>query len=104
MTDYAAAALEGFLETFKTSKSKSAVDALLDLNIDDDDLSAEYDFMDSDDDAAQEARRVARERSQQPRLKYLAVLQRVSNRQEDEITIDLDDLAEVAMIYIFYVL
>lgn len=79
---------------FKTSKARSTEDTLLNLHIDDDDFSDEYDMMDSDDEA-QEARRAARQQAQQPKLKYMELLQKVSNRQEDEITIDLDDLAEV---------
>jgi DNA replication licensing factor MCM7 len=88
------AAFEGFLETYKTTKTKSAVDALLDMNIDDDDFSDEYDFIDSDDEAAQ-TRRAAQKQAQVPRKKYMEILQRVANRIEDEITIDLDDMAEV---------
>lgn len=64
------------------------------MNIDDDDLSDEYDFMDSENEAAQ-ARRQAGKQSNEPRKKYMEILQRVSNRLEDEIVIDLDDLAEV---------
>ena len=66
------------------------------MNIDEDDFSDEYDFMDDDDDEeAQAARRRTRTQAKQPRLKYAELLQKVADRYEDEITIDLDDLAKV---------
>lgn len=65
------------------------------MNIDDDDLSDDYDFVDSDNEAAQ-ARRSAAKQAQIPRKKYMDILQRVANRLEDEIIIDLDDVAEVS--------
>lgn len=88
------AAFERFLEQFKTQKKTGLVDSLVDMNIDEDDFSDEYDFVDSDDEA-QEARRIARQEAQRPKAKYMDLLQKVSNRIEDEITIDLEDLAEV---------
>jgi hypothetical protein len=66
------------------------------MNIDDDDISDEYDFAESDEEA-QEARRAARKVAALPRNKYVDVLQEVANRQVDEITIDLDELSEVRM-------
>jgi DNA replication licensing factor MCM7 len=65
------------------------------MNIDEDDFSDEYDFMDDDDDEGQESRRRARAQAKQPKLKYADLLQKVADRFEDEITIDLDDLAKV---------
>jgi DNA replication licensing factor MCM7 len=65
------------------------------MNIDEDDLSDEYDFMDDDDEEGQNARRQARSSAKQPKLKYLETLQKVADRYEEEITIDLDDLAKV---------
>ena len=65
------------------------------MNIDEDDFSGEYDFMDDEDEAGHNARRQAREQAKQPRLKYMDLLQKVADRYEDEITIDLDDLAKV---------
>lgn len=97
LTLYSVVAFESFLDTYKTTKTKSAVDALLDMNIDDDDLSDDYDFVDSDDEAAH-ARRNAAKQAPVPRKKYMEILQRVANRLEDEITIDLDDVAEVMTI------
>ena len=67
------------------------------MNIDEDDFSDEYDFMDDADenDERPYARREARKQAQMPKLKYLDLLQKVADRYEDEITIDLDDLAKV---------
>lgn len=65
------------------------------MNIDEDDLSDEYDFMDDDDDEGQDARRRTRSQGKMPKLKYLDLLQKISDRMEEEITIDLDDLAKV---------
>ncbi|KAH8657561.1 MCM2/3/5 family-domain-containing protein [Tricladium varicosporioides] len=87
-------AFEEFLRTFKTSPTSQLTHALGDMNIDEDDLSDEYDFMDDDDDEGQAARREARAQSKVPKLKYAELLQKVADRIEDEITIDLDDLAK----------
>ena len=88
---------EDFLQTFKTApqKSQGLAGALGDMNIDEDDFSDEYDFMDDDDEEAQNARLQARKHAKGPKTKYLDLLQKVANRYEDEINIDLDDLAKV---------
>lgn len=65
------------------------------MNIDEDDFSDEYDFMDDDDDMGRAARRRAKTQAKTPKLKYSDLLQKVADRYEDEITIDLDDLAKV---------
>jgi DNA replication licensing factor MCM7 len=65
------------------------------MNIDEDDFSDEYDFMDDDDDEGQNARREARAQAKIPKQKYVELLQKIADRVEDEITIDLDDLAKV---------
>lgn len=65
------------------------------IGIDDDDLSDEYDFMDDDDDA-QTRRQREKARSRLPQYKYKDVLQKLADRQADEIVIDLDDLATVS--------
>ena len=88
-------AFEGFLENFKTAPTASITHALGGMNIDEDDLSDEYDFMDEDDDEQQGTRRRTRAQAQAPKLKYRELLQRVSDRYEEEITIDLDDVEEV---------
>jgi DNA replication licensing factor MCM7 len=89
------AAFEDFLQTFKTSPQSALANALGDMNIDEDDFSDEYDFMDDDDEEGQNSRRQARSQAKQPKLKYADLLQKVADRYEDEITIDLDDLAKV---------
>jgi DNA replication licensing factor MCM7 len=66
------------------------------MNIDDD-ISDEYDFAESDEEA-QEARRAARKQPSMPHNKYMDILQEVANRQRDEVTIELDDLFEVDII------
>lgn len=93
-------AFEEFLTNFKTSPKSAAgiTNALDGMNIDEDDFSDEYDFMDDDDDdddGAQNERRRARAEAKKPRQKYVELLQKVADREEDEITIDLDDLATV---------
>ncbi len=65
------------------------------MNIDEDDFSDEYDFMDDDDEEGQNARRRTRAQDKTPKLKYMDLLQKIADRYEDEITIDLDDLATV---------
>jgi DNA replication licensing factor MCM7 len=91
-----AEAFEEFLQNFKTSPKSGLAGALSDMNIDEDDFSDEYDFMDDDDEEGQNARREARSQAKIPKLKYKELLQKVADRYEDEITIDLDDLAKVA--------
>lgn len=63
------------------------------MNIDDDDFSDEYDFAESEDEA-QGRRRAARQQIRKPENKYMDILQKIANRMEAEITIDLDDLAQ----------
>jgi len=65
----------------------------MDMNLDEDDFSEDYDFMDDSDDAEQQRERRAAERL--PQKKYITLLQRVADRMEKEITIDLDDLVVV---------
>lgn len=88
-------AFEDFLQTFKTSPQSALANALGKMNIDEDDFSDEYDFMDDDDEEGHNARRQARSQAKQPTLKYKDLLQKIADRFEDEITIDLDDLAKV---------
>jgi DNA replication licensing factor MCM7 len=76
------------------------VNALSDMNIEEDDLSDEYDFMDDEDEGGENARRQARLNAKQPKLKYMELLQKVADRNEDEITIDLDDLAKVDILIV----
>ncbi|KAK6344075.1 Mcm2-7 hexameric complex component [Orbilia brochopaga] len=67
------AAFEDFLKGFKTSQADPA-QALQDLHIDDDD----------------ELFGATTDRS--PKVKYLEILQKISNREVDSVTIELDDL------------
>lgn len=67
------------------------------MNIDEDDFSDDYDFMEDDDEEAANARRRARTNAKQPKLKYADLLQKIADRVEDEITIDLDDVAKVRL-------
>ena len=92
LADYPAqlTAFEDFLSNFKSSATESSATAALQgLNIDDDALSDEYDFL---DDAGDQTRPRGR---RDAKRKYMDILQKVSNRELDEICIELDDLAEV---------
>ncbi|TKA76160.1 hypothetical protein B0A49_03965 [Cryomyces minteri] len=84
------AAFEDFLLSFKSSANETA-DALENLNLDEDGLSDEYDFMDESD-GEQGARTRRRDRNEAPKLKYMRILQDVADRTISQITIDLDDL------------
>ncbi|KAI9683328.1 MAG: Mcm2-7 hexameric complex component [Trizodia sp. TS-e1964] len=85
-----------FLTSFKTSSSASATaatNALHNLNIEDDQLSDEYDFMDDVGDANQRARNSRRKQAQRdPKHKYMEMLQEIADRQSSAVTIELDDL------------
>lgn len=67
------------------------------MNIDEDHLSDEYDFIDDEDEGGENARREARLESREPKLKYMELLQKIADRYEDEITVDLDDIAKVGL-------
>jgi DNA replication licensing factor MCM7 len=88
-------AFEEFLQNFKSSPTSALTSALDGMNIDEDDFSDEYDFMDDDDEEGQSARRKTKTQAKEPSHKYKDLLQKVADRYEDEITIDLDDLAKV---------
>ncbi|MCJ1419022.1 Mcm2-7 hexameric complex component [Xylographa parallela] len=89
-------AFEDFLSSFKSSASASeasATNALQSLNIEEDNLSDEYDFMDDAADGAVPTRSSQRrDRERDPKKKYMEILQRVADRQTSEICIELDDL------------
>lgn len=96
MLSSCAAAFEDFLTSYKCTitSEQLAADALEDLNIDEDGLSDEYDFM---DDVTNEKGRQRRQgRSTEPRRKYMDILQKVADREANEITIELDDLDNVS--------
>ncbi|CAL3962119.1 hypothetical protein PZA11_000634 [Diplocarpon coronariae] len=87
-------AFEDFLSTFKTAPKSELAGALHDMNIDEDDFSDDYDFMDDDDEERQNTRIQSRAQAKAPKLKYVEILQKIADRNEEEITIDLDDLAQ----------
>ncbi|KAF1987815.1 MCM-domain-containing protein [Aulographum hederae CBS 113979] len=82
-------AFEDFLRSYKSSSSE-ATDALENLNIDEDGLSDEYDFMDDAEDGGAQRRR---NRSAHAKVKYMKLLQDVADRAKTQIVIELDDLA-----------
>ncbi|KAI0910524.1 DNA replication licensing factor mcm7 [Ustulina deusta] len=85
------AAFENFLGKFKTSPEQSLTHAIGQINIDEDDLSDEYDFMDDDDDAHEQRRR-DKTASKQPTHKYIDMMQKLADRSIDEVLVELDDL------------
>lgn len=89
------AAFEDFLSSYKATGTSEqlAGDALGDLNIEEDGLSDEYDFM--DDATNGEKQRQRSGRSAAPRHKYMDQLQKVADRELNQITIELDDLDNV---------
>ncbi|KXX78706.1 DNA replication licensing factor mcm7 [Madurella mycetomatis] len=91
--DYEAqlAGFEAFLSDFKTSPEQTITHALGNINIDEDDLSDEYDFMDEDDNAQQQRQR-DKARNRAPQHKYKDMLQELADRKISEVVIDLDDL------------
>ena len=59
-------------------------------------MSDEYDFMDEDEEA--EGRRTRdRARRRLPQYKYREMLQKLADRQIDEVVVELDDLATVRL-------
>ncbi|CAK7202363.1 DNA replication licensing factor MCM7 [Sporothrix eucalyptigena] len=86
------AAFKDFLHNYKTTPEHAITHALGNINIDDDDLSDEYEFVDETDEAAE---RRAREKAARraPQYKYRNLLQKLADRKVDEVTIDLDDLS-----------
>ncbi|KAI0596622.1 DNA replication licensing factor mcm7 [Biscogniauxia sp. FL1348] len=94
IVDYEAqqAAFEDFLQNFKTSPEQTLTHAIGQINIDEDDLSDEYDFMDEDDNA-RERRRRERASSKLPKHKYADMMQKLADRSIDEVLIEMDDIA-----------
>ena len=96
------AAFEEFLLNYKSTQTDldiAATDAFQDLNIDGDGTSDEYDFMD-DVAGGKEARRPLGE-PPEARRKYMDMLQRVADRQLNQVTIELDDLDNVSLLESF---
>ena len=91
------------MTTFKASSSLSeaaATSALEDLNIDEDALSDEYDFMDDAIEGNVERPRQRGPGGKGSEKKYMEMLQRIADRKESEISIELDDLDVVSNIRI----
>lgn len=84
-------AFQSFLEKFETSKISpdAATEAIGGLDLDGDQTSDEYDFM---DDVAERDGSNSRRR---PKRKYLDMLLDVANRERPDVLIELDDLREV---------
>lgn len=93
------AAFEDFLTSFKSSQAENEIlaqDALQDLNLDEDGTSDEYDFIDDvEDGTGRRSRRRDGENGHHPKIKYMNMLQKVADRELNQVTIDLDDLVEV---------
>ncbi|KAK6842063.1 DNA replication licensing factor mcm7 [Apiospora arundinis] len=95
VVDYEAqqAAFEDFLDKFKTSPQDTITHAIGQISIDEDDLSDEDDFMDEDGEAAQhDRRRKKAAQRQQPKHKYVELMQQLADRAIDEVLTDLDDI------------
>ena len=78
------------MKTYKSS-SVETTDALNNLNLDDDDLDDDYDFMDESGDETNASNRI------HPKLKYMRMLQKVADRTISQVVIDLDDLSAVCL-------
>lgn len=64
------------------------------MNIEEEELDDEYDFMDEDDES-EERRRQERANRKKPYHKYKDLMQQLANRNIDEVLIELDDIAQV---------
>lgn len=84
------AALESFLKDFKASPEQTIAHALGNITIDEDDFSDDDELM--EDDGARQTRR--RDKTP-PAHKYQAMMQKLADRQIDEVLVDLDDIAAV---------
>lgn len=86
------------MTTFKSSSSASeasATHALQSLNIGEDNISDEYDFVDDMDETDANGAHDTSRRN--PKEKYVVMLQKVANRELSEICIELDDLSTVGI-------
>ncbi len=77
----------------QTDLELAATDAFQNLDIDGDGTSDEYDFM--DDVAGGKEARNQNAQYKEPIRKYMNMLQKVADRQINEVTIELDDLDNV---------
>lgn len=88
------ATFKTFLQDFKASPADSITHALGGMNIEEEDLDDEYDFMDEDNED-EERRRQERANRKKPYHKYKDLMQQLANRDIDEVLIELDDIAQV---------
>lgn len=88
------ATFKTFLQDFKASPADSITHALGGMNIEEEDLDDEYDFMDEDNED-EERRRQERANRKKPYHKYKNLMQQLANRDIDEVLIELDDIAQV---------
>lgn len=82
------------MDDFKASPTESITHALGNIDIAEDDLDDEYDFMDEDDEE-EERRRQERADKKKPYHKYKDIMRQLANRKIDEVLIELDDIAQV---------
>ena len=85
-------AFEDFLRTFKSTTSADTADALGDLNLGEDDLEDDYDFME----ATGGAQAQDQQRTNKSKIKYMNLMQQVADRTISNLTIELDDLDTVS--------
>lgn len=88
------ATFKSFLQDFKASPADSITHALGGMNIEEEDLDDEYDFMDEDNED-EDRRRQERANRKKPYHKYKDLMQQLANRDIDEVLIELDDIAQV---------
>lgn len=93
--DYEAqlSAFKTFLQDFKASPADSLTHALGGMDIAEDELDDEYDFMDDDNDD-EELQRQERADRKKPYHKYKDLMQQLADRKIDEVLVDLDDVAQ----------
>lgn len=87
-------AFRDFLENFKSFEEETVAEELEDLQLNGDNTSDEYDFMDDAEEGRDRQRR-RRQRDQEPKRKYMKMLQQVADRKQNSILVELDDLEKV---------
>jgi len=67
--------------------------------LEEDGLSDEYDFMDDVEDGVSGHNTRRRQQDNNPKLKYMKILQDVADRVKDQIVIELDDIHAVSILW-----
>lgn len=80
------------MQDFKASPADTITHALGNINIGEDDLDDEYDFMDDDD---QDEDRQGNGNRKKPYHKYRDMMRQLADRKIEEVLVDLDDLTQV---------